>query len=139
MEAVARQNNIRVSPRKLRLVVDVARGKSVARAIDDLRFSRNRLSSEVVRLIRSAVNNASRHRGVDVDKLVVKKIMVDQGATMKRFMTRARGSGSRILKRMAHLTVVVGEPPEGGGKKSVASRRKDKEISAEKSPVSKGE
>lgn len=109
MEAVAKLKNIRISPRKLRLVVDVARGKNVQRAIDELRYSANTMAGEVVKLIRSAVNNASQQRGVNVDNLIVKKIFVDQGPTMKRFMTRARGSSARILKRMSHLTVIVDE------------------------------
>lgn len=109
MEAVARLKNIRVSPQKLRLVADIVRGKAVQRAIDDLRFSDNKRAKDLLKLIQSAVNNASQHRGVDVDKLYVKKVFVDQGPTLKRFMTRARGGSSRILKRMSHLTVVVDE------------------------------
>lgn len=109
MEAVAKLKNIRISPRKLRLVVNVARGKNVQRAIDELRYSANTMAGEVVKLIRSAVSNASQQRGVNVDNLIVKKIFVDQGPTMKRFMTRARGSSARILKRMSHLTVIVDE------------------------------
>jgi large subunit ribosomal protein L22 len=109
VEAVAKLKNIRISPRKLRLVVNVARGKNVQRAIDELRYSANTMAGEVVKLIRSAVSNASQQRGVNVDNLIVKKIFVDQGPTMKRFMTRARGSSARILKRMSHLTVIVDE------------------------------
>lgn len=110
MEAVAKLRNIKISPRKLRLVANVARGKTVERAIDDLRFSDNTMARDVVKLIRSAINNATQNqRGVNIDNLVVKRIFVDQGPTMKRFMTRARGSAARILKRISHLTVVVDE------------------------------
>src|SRR5688572_7020746 len=110
--------NIRVSPRKLRLLANLARGKSVQRATDDLRFNRNKLAGEMVKLIRSAISNASQQRGVDVDKLIVKEICVDKGPTLKRFMTRARGSASTILKRMSHVSVVVGEAQEAKVKKN---------------------
>lgn len=110
MEATARLRFLRIAPRKLRLLADLARGKSVERAIDDLRFCEKKLAAEVIKLIRSATNNATQiERGVDVDKLYIKKILVDGAPTMKRFITRARGSASSIMKRMSHLTVVVGE------------------------------
>lgn len=109
MEFSARKKNLRVSPRKLRLLVDVVRGRDVQNAIDSLRFSERRWSREVVMLIRSALSNATQSRGVNVDTLFVKKIFVDQGPTIKRFMTRARGSGAGILKRTSNLTVVLDE------------------------------
>lgn len=110
MEATARLQYLRISPRKLRLMVDLARGKSVEDAIDAVRFCERKLSGEVIKLIRSAVNNATQaQRGVDVDKLYVKKIFVDGAPSIKRFITRARGSASSILKRMSHITVVVDE------------------------------
>lgn len=109
MEARAKIKFLRVSPRKLRLLADAARGKNVQQAIDVLRFSKKKFSDEVVKLIRSAVNNATQNQSVDVDKLYVKKIVVDQGPTMKRVLPRARGSADRILKRMSHVTVVVDE------------------------------
>lgn len=109
MESTARIKNVRMSPQKVRLVADAVRGKNVQRALDDLRFSDKKMAPVMSKLIRSAVNNASQQRGVDVDKLVVTKVYVDQAPTMKRFRTRARGGASRILKRLSHLTVVVGE------------------------------
>lgn len=123
MEAVAKLRNIRMSPRKLRLVADVVRGKPVQRAIDDLRFSTNTMAIQVVKLIRSAINNASQNRGVNVDNLVVKTIYVDQGPTFKRILTRARGSADRLLKRSAHLTVIVDEA-EIKEKKAVKGSKK---------------
>jgi large subunit ribosomal protein L22 len=108
-KASACKQNLHISARKLRLLANLARGKDVQHAIEVVRYSNKKLASEVIKLIRSAVNNASQVRGVNVDRLFVKRIMVDQGPTLKRFMTRARGSGARILKRMAHMTVVVDE------------------------------
>lgn len=109
MEFKARQPFLRVSPRKLRLVADLVRGRKVQTALDALDLSSKRWAKDVAKLVRSAVNNASQNRGVNVDALVVKKICVDQGPTMKRFMTRARGSGARILKRTSHMFVVLDE------------------------------
>lgn len=132
MEAVAKLKNIRMSPRKLRLVADAVRGKPVQRAIDDLSFSTNTMSVQVVKLIRSAINNASQNRGVNVDNLVVKKIYVDQGPTFKRIMTRARGSADQLLKRSAHLTVIVDEVEvkekkvAKGSKKASSAQKGDK-------------
>lgn len=108
-KASACKRNLRISARKLRLLANLARGKDIQQAIDVVRYSNKKLATEVVKLIRSAVNNASQVRGVNVDRLFVRTITVDQGPTLKRFMTRARGSGARILKRMAHMTVVVDE------------------------------
>ena len=109
MDFTAKQKNIRVSPRKLRLVVDMVRGKPVQLALDTLDLHKKRWSLTVSKLERSALNNASQNRGTNVDALLVKSICVDKGATYKRFMTRARGGASRILKRTSHMTVVLGE------------------------------
>ncbi len=109
MEYTASSKNLRVSARKLRLLVDMARGKDVQKAIDSLRYVERKWSGKVEALIRSALNNASQSRGVDLDKLIVKKIFVDKGPTMKRFMTRARGGAATILKRTSSMTVVLGQ------------------------------
>ncbi|MCP5463671.1 MAG: 50S ribosomal protein L22 [Deltaproteobacteria bacterium] len=109
MEFKARIKNLRVSPIKLRQVVDLARGKQVQRAIDSLRFEKRANAKDIQKLIESAVNNASQSRGVNLDSLYVKQIFVDQGPTYKRFMTRARGGASRILKRTSHVTVILDE------------------------------
>ncbi|OVE80696.1 50S ribosomal protein L22 [bacterium K02(2017)] len=109
MEFTAKQNNIRVSPQKLRLLVDLVRGKNVQKAIDEMHFSTKKLSKTVEKLLKSAVNNASQSRGVNLDNLYVKRAFVGKGPTMKRFMTRARGGASNILKRSSHITVILDE------------------------------
>lgn len=109
MEFKARQQFLRVSPRKLRLIADLVRGRKVQTVLDSLDLSSKRWAKDVAKLVRSAVNNASQNRGVNIDALIVKKICVDKGPTMKRFMTRARGSGARILKRTSHMFVVLDE------------------------------
>lgn len=107
MEFTAKLKNLRVAPRKLRLMVDVARGKAAQRAIDELSFMDRKYSGKIVGLLRSAVNNASQNRGTNVDRLYVKRIHVDPAPTAKRFMTRARGSAANIIKRSSHVTVVL--------------------------------
>ena len=87
----------------------MARGKNVQASIETLKFSDRKWAKEIARLIQSAVNNAAQDRDVDVDALYVKSIMANQAPTFKRFMTRARGGSSRILKRNSHVTVTVAQ------------------------------
>lgn len=100
---------LRVAPRKVRLIADQVRGRSVQEAIDLLRFDRKSAAIDLSKLIRSAVSNANAKGGVDVDNLVVKSIWVDQGPTLRRYLARARGSASRINKKTSHITVVLEE------------------------------
>jgi large subunit ribosomal protein L22 len=108
-KATACRRNLHVSPQKLRLIIDLARGKGVQQAIEAVRYSNKRMAVEVVKLIKSAINNATQVRGVNVDRLFVKTIAVNQGPTLKRFMPRARGSGDKILKRSSHMLIVLDE------------------------------
>lgn len=105
MISQAKFKHVRVSPRKVLGVVDMVRGKNVQQALDVLAYDRRKVSKDVRKLILSALANASQKPGVNVNALFIKKIVVDKGAVMKRFMPRARGSASQILKRMSHLTV----------------------------------
>lgn len=102
-------NYLRVAPRKVRLVAATVRGKPVQEALDLLRFSKVSSAEDMAKLIRSAVSNADRKGGVDLDNLVVRSVVVDQGPIMRRFMTRARGSASRVNKKTSHITVVLEE------------------------------
>lgn len=99
--------NYRQSPRKVRLVADVVRGKKVNDAIAALQFVDKRASESFAKVIKSAAANATQ-AGVDVSTLIVKHVSVDKGVTQKRFMPRARGSASRINKRSSHITVELG-------------------------------
>jgi large subunit ribosomal protein L22 len=101
--------NYRQSPRKVRLLADLVRGKEVGKALQTLTFVNKRAALPVRKLIESAVANA-RSQGVEnVDKLVVKTIAVDKGIVMKRFMPRARGAAARINKRSSHITLELGK------------------------------
>jgi large subunit ribosomal protein L22 len=98
--------NYRQSPRKVRLVADVIRGKKVNDALNALRFVEKRAAEPVAKVIRSAVANAVQ-AGNDPASLRVSHVSVDKGVTQKRFMPRARGSASRINKRSSHITVTL--------------------------------
>ena len=105
----AKLRYLRVAPRKVRLVADMVRGRPVQEALDRLAFAKTASAIDVSKLIRSAVANADRKGGVDVDSLLVRSIWVDQGPTLRRQLPRARGSASRINKKTSHITVVLGE------------------------------
>ena len=99
----------RISPQKARLVADQVRGLPVARALDLLKFSDKKAAALIYKVVYSASSNAENNAGADIDELKIATITVDEGPTLKRFMARAKGRGTRILKRTSHITVVVGE------------------------------
>jgi large subunit ribosomal protein L22 len=105
----AKLRYLRVAPRKVRLVADQVRGLPVQQAIDLLTFARKSAAIDLSKLIKSAIANADQKGGIDVDNLVVKTVLVDQGPIIRRFLARARGSASRINKKTSHITVVLEE------------------------------
>jgi len=108
MEAKAILRSARISPQKARLVADQVRGLQVARASNLLQFSDKKAAHLIRKVLMSAISNAENNQGADVDELKVASIFVDEGPMLKRFMARAKGRGTRILKRTSHITVVVG-------------------------------
>lgn len=112
METQAITRFSRISPRKMRLVVDQIRGKGVEEALNILKFVPKRSAAIVAKTLRSAVANAEATQSVDVDRLFVKKVVVDEGGMWKRFMPRAMGRATRIRKRLSHVTVVIDEKDE---------------------------
>jgi large subunit ribosomal protein L22 len=109
MEAKAVARYIRIAPRKVRLVVDLIRGKQVGEALAILKHTPKAASPVVEKLLKSAIANAENNHEMDPNNLVVGKIYVDQGPTLKRFRPRAMGRASRIHKRTSHITVVLNE------------------------------
>ncbi len=109
MESRAVLRYARVSPRKARLVVDMIRGRDVESALKVLRFTNKKTAPMIAKLVRSAVANAEQKGVSDVDRLYVKSAFVNEGPTMKRFMSRAMGRATRILKRTSHITVILAE------------------------------
>ena len=106
MEAKATAKYVRSSARKARIVIDLIRGKSVDRAREILQFCDRDIAEVVAKVLDSAVANAEQ-QGMHSSNLYVKTTYADEGATMKRFRPRAKGSASRINKRTCHITVVV--------------------------------
>jgi large subunit ribosomal protein L22 len=102
MKAVLK--NYRQSPRKVRLLADLVRGKKVKNALDLLAFADKRAAEPFAKVILSAEANA-KLTGVDTSKLIIKTVAVNKGTVIKRFMPRARGSASAIKKRNSHITV----------------------------------
>jgi large subunit ribosomal protein L22 len=109
MEAKAQAKMIRISSRKVKLVIDLVRGKTVGEAFAILALTPKAASPVVSKLIRSAVANAEHNYNMDVEKLYVKEIFVGEGPTLKRFRPRAQGRATQILKRTSHITAVVAE------------------------------
>lgn len=99
--------NYRQSPRKVRAVVDEVRGKKVSEAIIKLSFFPNKAALPVKKLIESAVANARHNHNMDVDSLVIKSIVVDEGFSMKRWMPKARGTAHPFKKRTSQVRVVL--------------------------------
>lgn len=106
-KAIAR--TIRVTPRKARLVVDLVRGKSVSEANAILVNTDKLVAPIVAKVINSAAANAVNNNNLDPEKLYVKAIYVDEGIRMKRYMPRAKGSASGLVKRTCHITAIVAE------------------------------
>ena len=100
---------VRVAPRKVRLVLDQVRGKSVAEAFAILQFLPNHSSEDVYKVLNSAVANAENNFSLDREDLVVAEAFANEGPTLKRFRPRAKGSASPINKRTSHITIVVNE------------------------------
>jgi large subunit ribosomal protein L22 len=106
----ASATHIRISPRKVRMVVDTVRGKSVSQALSILGFTRKKAALPVQKLLKSAVANAVENGGInDVETLVIDRIMVDAGPTLKRYMPRARGRATPIRKRTSHIRIMLRE------------------------------
>jgi len=103
--AIARY--VRISPRKVKIVIDLIRGKSVTEAQAILMYTPKAASPIVEKLLRSAVANAENNLDLNRDSLYVAEVYADQGPTLKRYMPRARGSASRIRKRTSHITIIL--------------------------------
>jgi large subunit ribosomal protein L22 len=107
MDVRAKGKFLRISPQKVRLIADIVKGKSVEIGLNTLKFMPNKAAGLVEKILKSAVANADQNFNLNVDSLFIKNIVVDGGPTMKRFGARARGRGTRILKRSSHITVIV--------------------------------
>lgn len=109
LEAKAIAKYIRVSPRKVRAVVDLIRGKKIDEALAILKYTPNRATEAITKVVKSATANAENNLQLSKDDLFVKFCYVDQGPTLKRMMPRAQGRADIMRRRTSHITVVVGE------------------------------
>ncbi|MER3537755.1 MAG: 50S ribosomal protein L22 [Thermus sp.] len=109
MEAKAIARYIRISPRKVRLVVDLIRGKSLEEARAILRYLNKRAALPVAKVLESAAANAVNNHDLLEDRLFVKAAYVDEGPALKRVLPRARGRADILKKRTSHITIVLGE------------------------------
>lgn len=108
-EAKAFGKYFQTSPQKLNLVAQTIRGKSAAKALVDLEFSKRRIAKDVYKLLQSAVSNAENNHGLDVDRLVVSEASVGMTMMLKRFHTRGRGRSAGIQKKVSNMTIIVKE------------------------------
>jgi large subunit ribosomal protein L22 len=109
MEALAKHLFARSSAQKARLVADQVRSLPVEKALELLSYSPKKAAVLIKKVVDSAIANAEHNEGADIDELVITRICVDEGPTMKRIMPRAKGRADRIMKRSCHITVVVSD------------------------------
>jgi large subunit ribosomal protein L22 len=109
MEARAQAKMVRISSRKVKLVIDLIRGKKVGEAYAILRLTPKAASPVVEKVLQSAIANAEHNYNMNQELLFIKEIFVGEGPTLKRFRPRAQGRATQILKRTSHITVIVAE------------------------------
>ncbi len=136
-EAIATARYIRMSPTKVRQVVDLIRGRHVDDARRVLTFSERSASKPVLKVLNSAIANAEVNRGLPGDELVVARAWVDEGPTLKRFRPRALGRATRVRKRTSHISVVVGRNSAFLEEVAIAVEEKPKRRGAAKKTTAK--
>ena len=109
MEARAQVTNVRISPRKVKIVLDLIRNKPVDLAIAIVENTRKSACEPIAKLLKSAVANAENNFSMDPEKLYVSECFVCPGMTLKRIMPKGKGSADRIMKRTSHITIAVAE------------------------------
>jgi large subunit ribosomal protein L22 len=122
--AIARANNVNVTPMKARRVVDLIRNKPAADALAVLKFAPQAASEPVAKVLASAIANATNNFSLDEETLVVSRAFVDEGPTLKRFRPRAQGRAYRIRKRTSHITIEVESVERKPARKSSAAGKK---------------
>lgn len=108
-ESSARLYNVNISAQKARLVANQIRGKHINKALEILMFSNKKAAEVILKLLKSAIANAENNLSADIDELIVSAIQVNEGSTIKRFAARAKGRGSRIMKRTSNIIINVRE------------------------------
>jgi large subunit ribosomal protein L22 len=109
MEVRAKLRFVRIAPRKARLVADLIRGKRSEEALNILSFTKKEAAKIILKLLKSAIANATNKKNINVDNLYIKHITVDQGPMLKRYQPRAMGRATMIRRRMSHITIILDE------------------------------
>src|SRR5580700_9378391 len=109
MQVTAKLRYARISPQKCRLVANTVRGKGVGNALATLKFMPKKGARLLLKVLESAIANAENNLGADIDELKVARIEIDTAPVLKRFAARAKGRGTRIVKRNSHITVQVSD------------------------------
>ena len=112
LEAIAKDNMIRISPTKLSLIVKSIVDMKVSSAINQLKFSSKRVSRTILKVLNAAIANAENNKQLDIDKLFVKKAFVGKSLRMKRWRPRAKGRAASIIKPFSKVTIIVEERSE---------------------------
>jgi large subunit ribosomal protein L22 len=133
----AKLRHLRISPRKVRLVANLVRGLSVVEAEKQLKFLTKRAAKPVLKLLKSAIANAENNANLAKDSLYIAKILVDPGPTLKRWMPRAMGRATPIMKRTSHLTIVLESKEPLPLKKELKEKIKEKPIKEKEKPAVK--
>jgi large subunit ribosomal protein L22 len=125
MEFTAKLNYVRVSPQKARLVLELIKGRRVEEALDTLQYNKHGISPKLFKLLRSAVENAnyvSNEKGldIDVDRLIVKRAIANEGPRMKRIRPAPMGRAYRYQRRISHIELALEEKTAGDGYRDVA-------------------
>lgn len=109
MKVTAKLRYLRITPRKVRLVTDLIRGKKVSEALDLLKFVTKGAVKPLTKLLNQAISNAKHDFKLDESKLYITKLLVNEGPKLKRFLPKARGQASEIQKKTSHITLVLDE------------------------------
>lgn len=136
MEVTAKARYVRMAPRKIRLLVDLVRGKDLEAARAELRLVNKRATTPVLKLIESAMANAEHNHQLDRYNLYIKAITADEGPVMKRWLPRAFGRATPLLKRSTHLAVILSEKvPSSPKEKPTAKSAKAVDVKLKAKPV----
>jgi len=109
MKVRAKSKYERISPQKVKKLIGAIKGEPVEKGLEMLNVMPQKAAGVVEKVVRSAVANADQNPDIDVDSLIIENVLPEQGPTLKRFRARARGRGTRILKRTTHITVILAE------------------------------
>lgn len=131
MQVSAKLHNLRRSPRKVRLVADALRGLDAEQARNQLKFLVKGSVPNFEKLLKSAIANAQNNFGLDKDNLFVKDIIVNEGAKLKRWLPRAHGRATMLIKRTSSIEIVLAEKVEGKGRKKIERKHEIKDVKPE--------